>query len=476
MRKILASLLAVALLASAVFSLASCSVTDADTGVDIVLGASRGASGANTPEEDAVFSFTATEVPEELIPTITEEDPIPPTAGLEFVLDKSEKAYSVLAYSNASFPVNPADGKRPALAAEVYVPFSYKGLPVIGICHGAFSNTPAASVTLPDTLLFIGEKAFKASQIQSLDLPASVYSIAGDAFIDCNKLTAVSVDEGNAVYSTVDGYLMRGNVLMRGFTNGTIPATATEIANFAFRGCDALTEIVVPATVTKLGDGVFANCPNLTTVDIQADIDRLPNSALQNCVALTTLVLSDSIKSIGVSALSNTGLVSYDVPLGVELIDVSAFEGSKQLATINFATVPEGSDAGLKTIGSAAFRNCDSLVSIAFPKGLKSIDANAFKSCDSLVNVTISDTVTYIGAAAFYECRNLAPITMPKSVNHVGICAFYGVDTAFTVYLSTTYLPAKFVNDWNVREIENALESGKIAVVKSYITYIKASE
>lgn len=75
-------------------------------------------------------------------------------------------------------------------------------------------------------------------------------------------------------------------------------------------------------------------------------------------------------------------------------------------------------------IGSEAFKDCKSLVTIVIPHGVTSISMNAFRSCSSLLYVTIPDSVISIGSGCFYGCTRLATITIPDSVISIGSHAF----------------------------------------------------
>ena len=55
------------------------------------------------------------------------------------------------------------------------------------------------------------------------------------------------------------------------------------------------------------------------------------------------------------------------------------------------------------SIGSYAFRNCDSLTSVTIGNGVTSIGEHAFAWCTSLTSVTIGNSVTSIGSYAFYN-------------------------------------------------------------------------
>lgn len=72
------------------------------------------------------------------------------------------------------------------------------------------------------------------------------------------------------------------------------------------------------------------------------------------------------------------------------------------------------------TIGSHAFRQCNSLTDVTIPLGISSIASNAFANCYSLTSVTVPSGVTRINASAFNSCSSLALLSIPNSVTEMG--------------------------------------------------------
>lgn len=117
------------------------------------------------------------------------------TEGLKYVLSGDKLSYYCTGF-----------GLVPDGPAYVVVPAEYNGKPVTGIAAKAFFDEQIIQeVVLPDTITFIGERAFDyMNTITSITLPDSVIEIRAEAFTDCANL--------ECIYINTDGWVdSRGN-------------------------------------------------------------------------------------------------------------------------------------------------------------------------------------------------------------------------------------------------------------------------
>ena len=131
----------------------------------------------------------------------------------------------------------------------------------------------------------------------------------------------------------------------------------------AFRGTP-LTEFLAPASLRSLGQGAFAECAELNRV-----------------------VLNEGLETIGTDEYGTFK---------------RRLEGAFQNSGVREVTLP----TSLKRIEYSAFRNCQSLRSIALPKGLRSIGPHAFYGA-GLQSIAVPRTVQKIEEGAFARCRQL---------------------------------------------------------------------
>lgn len=155
---------------------------------------------------------------------------------------------------------------------------------VTELCDRCFNNSSIVSVSLPSTLIKIGNQCFRNSRITSLVLPKSLKSIGHNNFpstltsleipthikeffvdnvADCDKLQSITVDEGNKYYRVKDGILYNYDMTEILFCPNAktgkviIPNTVTLIGNYCFAKCQRLDMVIIPTSVVEIGDYAF---------------------------------------------------------------------------------------------------------------------------------------------------------------------------------------------------------------------------
>ena len=260
----------------------------------------------------------------------------------------------------------------------VIIPATINGMPVANIGQAAFSNASLTSVTIPNSVTGIGDRAFYfCTKLTSVTIPNSVTHIGDAAFANCSSLA-----------------------------NFTIPNGVTNIGDGAFSFCNSLTRVTIPNSVTSIGDWAFSSCTSLTSITIPNSVTSIGYVAFLECSSLTNVTIGDSVTYIGLEAFREcTSLTSVTIPNSVS------------------------------NIGDGAFYYCSSLTSITIPHSVTSIGNYAFSSCTSLTSITIPYSVTSIGAYAFAVCTNLTGIYFEG--NAPIAAAPFGESSNVTVY----YLP-----------------------------------
>jgi hypothetical protein len=149
-------------------------------------------------------------------------------------------------------------------------------------------------VTIPKNVTAIGEWAFLlCTGLTAVTIPKSVTAIGEGAFVGCKGLRAIDVQQGNPAHSSKEGVLFdRAGTTLVIYPQGksgtyTIPQGITAIGEQAFVWCERLTAVTIPQSVTVIGDWAFEGCVGLTAVTIPGSVTSIGKYAFFACTGLT---------------------------------------------------------------------------------------------------------------------------------------------------------------------------------------------
>ena len=348
---------------------------------------------------------------------------------------------------------------------------------VVGIAEGAFLGSQISSLSLPDTLTYIGANAFKQCVNLSGDLviPASVTSLGTDAFSGCENLkgrvyiptalkSAVSkafpMEEGPSfIYYSLYGSGVQidgcdvsysGNAVLpdsigekpvvsigygafkncKGMTGELkLPDRLTQISSSAFYGCTGITgELNLPDNLTQISSYAFYGCTGLTgTITLPPFIGRVEQFAFQNCTGITGLAAVPlSCTYVGVSSFLKCPLEGEVYFPASANINSSWLGTGGQVSVLMYSTI--GGTA--VQIDKATLKNITDGYTVPSQIGGKpvvSIGDSAFKSSGISGSLNLPDSIFYIGRNAFYGCKAITGgLNLPPALNAVGEAAFYG--------------------------------------------------
>ena len=114
------------------------------------------------------------------------------------------------------------------------------------------------SVSFPESLQSIDERAFFGCYIESLVIPDNV-TLGEGCFACCTRLASVTLKG----FATHRSKVFQNCISLESIT---IPDNATYINTYAFTGCTSLKEIFIPASVTDIWVDTFKSCSSLTDV------------------------------------------------------------------------------------------------------------------------------------------------------------------------------------------------------------------
>ncbi|WP_274364705.1 leucine-rich repeat protein [Paenibacillus thermotolerans] len=187
---------------------------------------------------------------------------------------------------------------------DVTIPSSIAGKPVTYIT--GLNDKQLTSVTIPDSVTFIGGSAFANNALTEITIPSSVTHIDSFAFYR-NQLMSVEIPDsveyiGRAAFQT--------NRLQRA-TLGNV----SEIGAYAFSD-NQLEEIAIPGNVKEIAENTFEK-NKLRSVTFQGPITHIrPYAFAEN--ELTTVALPATLKYLGANAFKLNRIQSIAIPPNFE--------------------------------------------------------------------------------------------------------------------------------------------------------------
>lgn len=228
---------------------------------------------------------------------------------------------------------------------NITVPSTRENLPVAAIGNSAFtpdfiSITSLTSVTLPDTVTNIGDRAFyyckgltninlgngvlrigdsafgDCDNLPNITLPASVRELGRQVFESCDSLVAIDVHPNNLFFSSLDGVLLNKSQTRllqfppRKDGSYAVPDTVASIEPYAVYACYYLTNVALGRSVTNIGEWAFAFCTVLTNITIQEGLTTVDDFAFYQCSSLPSITLPDSLSSTGARMFEGCGALT----------------------------------------------------------------------------------------------------------------------------------------------------------------------
>ncbi|MBR2650600.1 MAG: leucine-rich repeat protein [Clostridia bacterium] len=165
------------------------------------------------------------------------------------------------------------------------------------IGYGAFLESTAREIILPDSLISIGGYAFAGTKLLSkINLPTSLLRLGEGAFSFASAISEIEVPCG---ISKIETFTFRG---CRSLKRARLAKGVRSIGFGAFEHCGFLTEISLPDTVEKIDESAFFCCRRMPAIKLPTSLTEIGYTAFDGCAALETVTVPAAVRKIGICA------------------------------------------------------------------------------------------------------------------------------------------------------------------------------
>lgn len=286
------------------------------------------------------------------------------------------------------------------------------------------SRTQLKSITIPNTVKYIGYNAFYGcTGLTSITIPESLsddrtplcsesinsetnrkytksgsvktftpfYNNTGITTINWNARNYRPTGNGTASYN-----FLASNQL-KNVTTVNIGSSVETIPSYFINGFSKVTSLTLPNSVTCIGAYAFYGCTGLTSITIPESVTTLGYLSKENTSIGSWSILSSS----GITTLNYNAIAAHKYSNN----NRSSNLWGKDLTTINIGNQVQVIPAGF--LGS----NQTSITSINIPSSVTTIEDYAFYQ-SKLTSIDLPASVTSIGNYAFNGCSSLTSITI----------------------------------------------------------------
>jgi len=296
---------------------------------------------------------------------------------LLFIILGSGSASASQAKKSGDFTYRVEDGevyiiKYTGKASKVIIPDKIKKKKVVGLDEEAISNLKNLKHLVIGRYVRTIERAYQNEQ--------------GELFVNCKKLSKVTVKAKNKNYYSIDGVLIEK--VKTKSKKKTVTTKTLVYYPQAKKGA-----YTVPKDIKVISNSAFYSCNNLTKVKMLKSVTKIVGNPFIGCINLQQIIVSKTnkkYKSIKGGLYNKKGTVLYCCP-------------NKKSVNYKFPK-------SVIKIGGGAFAENTKLTSLTIPKRIKSVGLGIVTDCTNLKEIVVENKMYIIGQ--FEGCPNLEKLVI----------------------------------------------------------------
>lgn len=286
------------------------------------------------------------------------------------------------------------------LKVKATVKYGTNNYPTIAIDEGAFENTDAISIVLPDSIESIGARAFKDCPfLQEINIPGGLKTVGDEAFAGTTKVRP-TFPEGAEVSSSVFGKTEKE--LSQGGT-GTEPGTEPGTEEPGNKpGTD-------PAPTDPSQQPATDPASTVPTGVMPEEI-KVEQAQGAKAEVAKTIEATPAAKKVDTFTLNGSTYELFEDGSAM----LSKVSKNKKTLTVPATVGYQGKKYKVVSIADKAAMDCYRLKKAKIGKNVKTIGKQAFSGCSKLKSINLNK-VKLVKKQAFSGCKKLSSVKAAKS-------------------------------------------------------------
>ena len=311
------------------------------------------------------------------------------------------------------------------LTKDLVIPDEWQGKPVVGIKQNAFSYCKAKTITIPDSVLTIGQSAFTQAETEKIVFGNGITEIPLSCCSYAMKLKEIVLPENleNINDSAFSNTAIEGHIVL--------PDTVTRLGRQAFNSTNIRSIRIGPA-VASIGSECFNFCYRLT--EILNESNTLTNIQIENtCPYGVVSAVINSADAKGTFGVEETGLEYYipngqtdkiaigyigesdtvAIPNDYNSVKPYAFYRNELIAHMNLGQVTN--------VGSAILYCAYNLETIVLSPNMTSMPQAMCRECSKLESIDMNGAhIEAVYGLAIAGCSSLTSLAFEEGVTNLG--------------------------------------------------------
>lgn len=294
-----------------------------------------------------------------------------------------------------------------------------------------YPTSKTGNYVIPESVVEIGSNVFENKLISKITIGKNIALIGDFAFAGCENLTEIIFIDGDAKLSIGNNAFQNTAI-----TGLTLPSRTAEIGEMAFADCVKLESVSFSEKITEIKKETFAGCKKLKTVTLPANLTAIGENAFAYCTSIESIVIPAKVTKLGEA--TDGSITAFAMATSLKTITVD--DNNAKYSSKDGVLYGKDEDGVLVTVLYCPIMNTPAGGKFVVPESVTRIETGAFAYNRGIEKIEFNNSgenLTF-GSKVFASCEGLKEITLPKGMTVIGESMFEGCTTLEKVYIPNT--------------------------------------